>query len=279
MAEPNRNRLKYVLDRVPAGFLVDSQWLGAHDVAKSSASNYDRDGWLERVARGVYRRPYPGKPAGNVVEWKMAVLSAQWIMGYDFHVGGMSALSLEGHSHYLGLGRSANVYLYGNVPSWLSRLTLDAHFVMRRRQLFGSEPLGIEDHDFDPAAGTGPNPWDWPMRRSTPERAVLEALNELPDQESFHKVDMLFQGLATLRPGRLSALLGACKSIKVKRLFFLFADRHRHRWLPHIDRAGIDMGKGPRMLVEGGRYVAAYQLVVPEEFAVPEPANEVGDGA
>lgn len=279
MAEPNRNRLKYVLDRVPAGFLVDSQWLSAHDVAKSSAASYDREGWLERVARGVYRRPYPGKPPGNVVEWKMALLSAQWIMGYDFHVGGISALSLEGYNHYLGLGRSADVYLYGDAPSWLSRLTLDAHVLMRRRQLFGSDSLGIENNDFDPAAGTGPNPWDWPLRRSTPERAVLEALNELPDQESFHKVDMLFQGLATLRPGRLSALLGACKSIKVRRLFFLFADRHRHRWLPHIDRAGIDMGKGPRMLVEGGRYAAAYQLVVPEEFAAPEPANEADDGA
>ncbi len=121
MAEPNRNRLKYVLDRVPAGFLVDSQWLGAHDVAKSSASNYDRDGWLERVARGVYRRPYPGKPAGNVVEWKMAVLSAQWIMGYDFHVGGMSALSLEGHNHYLGLGRSADVATSGPANSRRTR--------------------------------------------------------------------------------------------------------------------------------------------------------------
>jgi hypothetical protein len=33
------------------------------------------------------------------------------------------------------------------------------------------------------------------------------------------------------------------------------------------------------MLVEGGRYAAAYQLVVPEEFAAPEPANEADDGA
>lgn len=33
------------------------------------------------------------------------------------------------------------------------------------------------------------------------------------------------------------------------------------------------------MLAEDGRYAAAYQLVLPEEFAVTEPANEVGDGA
>ncbi|WNO54118.1 type IV toxin-antitoxin system AbiEi family antitoxin domain-containing protein [Stakelama saccharophila] len=277
MNGPNGNRLKHILAQVPPGFLVDSRWLAASDVAKSSASDYHREGWLERVARGVYRRPYAKGAPDALVEWKLAVLSAQWIMGYDFHVGGMTALSLEGRNHYLGLGRSANLYLYGDVPGWLSRLELDAHVLRRRRQLFGSGPLGIDDQDFDPAARQAPSPWDWPLRRSSPERALLEALNELPDQESFHTVDMLFQGLASLRPGRLTTLLLACKSVKVKRLFFLFADRHRHKWLAHIDRSEIDLGKGPRMLVEGGRYVAAYELVVPEEFATPA-SSEPHDG-
>lgn len=267
MAGPIRNRLKYVLDQVPPGFLVDSRWLAASDVAKSSAHDYHREGWLERVARGVYRRPFPHADAQDVRDWKVPVLSAQWIMGYDFHVGGLSALTLEGRSHYLGLGRSANVYLYGDVPSWLAKLRVDAYFKTRRRQLFGSDATGIDDLAFDPAAENAPSPWNWPLRRSTPERAVLEALNELPEQESFHTIDMIFQGLSTLRPGRLGKLLLACKSVKVKRLFFLFADRHSHKWLAHIDRAQVDLGTGPRMLVEGGRYVADYQLMVPEEFA------------
>lgn len=272
------NRLKYVLEQVPPGFLIDSRWLTANDVTKSSAHDYHREGWLERVARGVYRRPFPHADTQDIRDWKVPVLSAQWIMGYDFHVGGMSALTLEGHNHYLGLGRSSNVYLYGNVPGWLSKLRVDAHFLPRRRQLFGSEPIGIDDRDFDPTADNAPSPWNWPLRRSTPERAVFEALNELPDQESFHRIDMIFQGLATLRPGRLSNLLKLCKSVKVKRLFFLFADRHSHRWLAHIDRAEIDLGKGPRSLVEGGRYAAAYQLMVPYEFAGP-PHEGDRDGA
>lgn len=276
MHGPSESRLKRVLADVPPGFLVDSRWLTASGVAKSSASDYHREGWLGRVARGVYRRPSPQAGSTDVVDWKLAVLSAQWIMGYDFHVGGMTALGLEGHSHYLSLGRSANVYLYGDVPSWLPRLTLDAHLLLRKRQLFEPNGLGIEDSDFDPAVETAPSPWDWPLRRSSPERAVFEALNELPDAESFHKVDMLFQGLTSLRPRRLEELLHACRSVKVKRLFFLFADRHRHRWLAHVDRTAIDLGTGPRMLVEGGRYAAAYQLVVPEEFAtlVSEEATD-----
>lgn len=88
MSGPKSNRLKHILGQVPPGFLVDSRWLAASDVAKSSASDYHREGWLERVARGVYRRPYPKASAEDPVDWKLAVLSAQWIMGYDFHVGG-----------------------------------------------------------------------------------------------------------------------------------------------------------------------------------------------
>lgn len=270
--------LKKMLDQVPPGFLVDSRWLTAHGVAKSSAHDYDREGWLERVARGVYRRPYPRADTQDIRDWKVPVLSTQWIMGYDFHVGGMTALTLAGHDHYLALGRSSNVYLYGNVPNWLPKLQVDARFQIRRRHLFGPEPIGIDDLTFDPTAQNAPSPWNWPLRRSSPERALLEALNELPEQDSFHKIDMIFQGLATLRPGRLNKLLQTCKSVKVKRLFFLFADRHEHRWLAHIDRAEIDLGKGPRSLVEDGRYAAAYQLMVPYEFAGPRHREDV-DGA
>ncbi len=263
----NRHRLKPLLERVPPGFLVDSRWLDAHGVARSSVHDYHREGWLEHVERSVYRRPYPHADSNERRDWKMPVLSAQWIMSYDFHVGGMTALTLDGQNHYVAMGHSAKVYLYGNVPSWLPKLDLDAKVQLRRRQLFGSDPLGIDNRNFDPGAANAPNPWNWPLVRSSPERAIFEVLNELPDEESFHGVDMVFQGLASLRPGRLGNLLAACKSVKVKRLFFLFADRHNHSWLRHIDRDKVDLGKGPRSLVEGGSYAAAYQLVVPGEFA------------
>ncbi|OJY70826.1 MAG: hypothetical protein BGP16_02695 [Sphingobium sp. 66-54] len=52
MTGPNRNRLKYVLDQVPSGFLVDVRWFTDSDVAKSSASDYHRDG--SNAWSGVY---------------------------------------------------------------------------------------------------------------------------------------------------------------------------------------------------------------------------------
>ena len=108
--------------------------------------------------------------------------------------------------------------------------------------------------------------WDWPLVMSTPERAILELLDELPGRESFHQVDMLMESLSSLSPKRMQRLLFDCRSIKVKRLFFWFADRHQHAWLKRIDRTQISLGKGKRMIVRGGKLDAAYQITVPEDL-------------
>ena len=110
---------------------------------------------------------------------------------------------------------------------------------------------------------------------STPERAILEAMDELPDHESFHTLDMVFESLTTLRPKLLSDLLQACRKIKVKRLFFVFADRHDHPWRKRLDPAEFNLGRGDRALVKGGRIHPRYRIVVPEEFV----ATGAGDGA
>ena len=80
----------------------------------------------------------------------------------------------------------------------------------------------------------------------------------------------MMEGLATLRPGRLQKLLEDCRSIKVKRLFFFFADRHPHAWLKRLDKRTVGLGDGKRMLVRGGKLNKTYQITVPEEMnAVP----------
>ena len=46
---------------------------------------------------------------------------------------------------------------------------------------------------------------DWPLMLSTPERAVLELLDELPGREAFHQADVLMEGLPALSPKRTAA--------------------------------------------------------------------------
>jgi Transcriptional regulator, AbiEi antitoxin N-terminal domain/Transcriptional regulator, AbiEi antitoxin, Type IV TA system len=217
------DRLKLMLLDVPPGFLVDSRWFSARDISRSSVHDYARRGWLERVAHGVYRRPLPsGSAPQDIEDWQILVLSLQRIMQYHVHVGGATALGLQGYTHYLRLGAEAPVFLYGDdLPGWTDRVSTSAKLILRSRRLFKDVTLGLDGlHGEGDDARPTPAPWwKWPLVRSTPERAILEALNELPDTESFHMLDMAFESLTTLRPRKLTALFASCASVKVKRLF------------------------------------------------------------
>lgn len=159
------------------------------------------------VARRRSQRRSTGGPA----------YSLQRIMSYKIHAGGITALGDQGYRHYLPLEAPAPVWLYGDdIPSWLPRLKLDAPLITRRTSLFTDPDLGLIENKSASALTT---PWGWALRMSSPERALLEVLDELPAHESFHNLDMVFEGLATLSPRRLTALLQSCRKIKVRRLF------------------------------------------------------------
>ena len=88
----------------------------------------------------------------------------------------------------------------------------------------------------------------------------------LPKDESFHNLDMVFQSLTSLRPARLQSLLAACQSVKVKRLFFVFADRHAHGWRRHLSPSDFDLGAGARARVKGGKFHSVYKISVPKDL-------------
>jgi len=264
------------LDReLPEGLLVDAQWLEKRGYSRSLRSQYVAAGWLEQPARGAFRRPR------GELTWEQVVISLQSLMRFPVTVGGRTALELLGFAHYLARGQR-EVYLYGDraLPGWTSKLCLEPRLVFRSgKRLF---PGLTQALPAAPLAGGTPSSsetvlpgalralpwghWKWPLVVSTPERAFLELLDELPHRESFHQVDALAEGLATLSPRRLDELLAECRSVKVKRLFLFFADRHDHPWVQRVDRSAIDLGKGKRMLVKGGTLDARYQITVPKDL-------------
>ncbi len=109
-------------------------------------------------------------------------------------------------------------------------------------------------------------PWPWPLYLSTPERAILELVNELPNHESFHHVDNIMSGLSTLSPRKLNTLLTDCRSIKAKRLFLFLAKRHHHAWFKHIEQDALELGTGNRTVVKGGRLDTTYLITVPGDL-------------
>ena len=275
MSVQRGEKLNWLMAHLPEGLIVDAAWLRSHGYAANLLAKYERAGWLEQPVHRVYTRP-----RGPLV-WQQAVISLQTLLARDLVVGGRSALELHGYAHYLQHTASV-IYLYGPKPppTWLPQLLAGVKFHYRNdTRLFATSHASTAPHNLsaDPtkltsAFGTAAVPWgqwQWPLVISAPERAILELLYELPDNESFHQADMLMEGLSTLRPPRLQALLADCRSIKVKRLFFFLADRHNHAWLKRIDRSRIDLGRGKKSLVRGGRYDAKYMITVPGDLDGP----------
>lgn len=154
-------------------------------------------------------------------------------------MGGRTALELQGFAHYL-THETREVHLYGadHPPTWLSKLTLGVSFVHHNSARLFRGSLVAPGIAGSPQPDVVAHPWgQWEssLTLSSPDRALLELLDELPDRESFHQVDKLVEGLANLSPSRLEKLLLDCKSVKVKRLFFL--PRRRNLWVTGIQSA------------------------------------------
>jgi len=264
----NGSTLKLVLGRVPPGFYVDMPWLNQHGVSRQLAHKYAEGGWLERVVTGLYRRPTPPSAQPPARDWVLPLLSAQRIMGYEIHVGGTTSLASGGYVHYLPLGRPA-AYLYSNKPpSWLKRLPLQTELRLRKRRLFTDPNFGLENTEMSTGSRNddAPLPWEWPLVASSPERAILEAIDELPQTESFQLLDELFGSLVNLRPHVTTELLTTCTSVQVKRLFLVFADRHEHAWRKYLDLSAVDLGSGDRAFYPGGKLHPQYRITVPADL-------------
>ena len=279
MTKRPSGKINYLGRSLPQGFVVDAAWLEQLGYSSSLRSQYVSAGWLEQPARRVYRRP-----SRLPLTWQHVVTSLQAYLNFDLVVGGRTALELQGFAHYLSQVQT-EVHLYGPKPppTWLDDLKLGVRFRYHNSAALFAEPSSADgltnmlsnfrnrtDEQVESSSDVtvinlgGPD--EWPLAVSTPERAILELLDELPNHESFHQVDMLMESLTNLRPGRLQQLLVHCKSVKVKRLFFFFADRHHHAWLKKLNKSKVNLGEGKRMLAKGGKLDRTYQITVPEDL-------------
>lgn len=270
---------------VPHGLVVTRHWLMEKKrIERHTVDNWVKSGRLVVVFYGVYKKP------DTKLTWQGIVCSLQY-MQYILAPGGLTSLELHGMGHYLSLSSQKTIHLYGKgkLPTWINRLLPDVTFIRHsQQQLFGGKLFVNHSYNVnkdiltkvDPwhnKSLTTPMPWgldDWPMTISSPERALFEVLMDVPEKISFEHVDQLMQGMVSLSPRRLNMLLELCDSIKVRRLFLWFAERHKHPWFNKIDREQFNManhtlGSGKRVLFLGGKLDPTYLITVPPEMANP----------
>jgi len=252
MATQNKNKLKRLFKELQPGQVVTSSWLEELGISRNLKKYYLESGWLEPVGRGAYKKP------GDVVEWQGALNALQKQEKKEIHVGGLSALTLQGLSHYSRLSYET-LYLYGPSNTKLSKWFLDYNWkynIFHKQTHFLPDNLAIKELDVRSV----------PVLVSTPERAILECLLLAPKKIDLTECYQILEGLVNLKPKLLSELLINCKSIKVKRVFLYMAEKANHHWFQFLKTDGINLGSGNRMLVENGVYNAKYLISIPGDL-------------
>ena len=244
-------KLNHILQEWPSGAVITSNWLKGKRVYKQLVNSYINSGWIERTGTGVFKR------TGDDISWKGGLYALQKLQKLSIHVGGRTALELQGYGHYVKM-RDQNVILWKipgvRLPTWFQKYDWNANLGIRSVTLFSD----------DLSALTTKTSNQIEITISSAERAILEYLYDIPRHEGFDEANYIMEGLTTLRPSFLQQLLESCKSIRVKRLFMYLAENYNHAWHKKLDSTKIDFGAGKREIIKGGKLNKKYKIVVPE---------------
>ncbi|ARS53527.1 type IV toxin-antitoxin system AbiEi family antitoxin domain-containing protein [Kushneria konosiri] len=253
-------KINQLLHKIPHGAVVTTAWLASHGVTSDQARKLASAGWLQRVGHGAYCQ------SGESLGWESAIFALQTSNDTELPSlwpGGQTALALQGFVHYLPMGERTT-HLYGNeaarLPRWVSDAEWAGQMVLHSEKGLPAQLPGSFT-DYAPAGRA------FSLRVSTPERAILEWIAVTSNELLFSSelVDT-FDGLNTLRPRRLQALLEGCRSVRTKRAFMVLARHARHAWYGRLELGQLDFGKGKRQLCQSGKLDREFHVTVPEAF-------------
>ncbi len=223
-----------------------------HGVSRQLASSYVKSGWLERFGSGAYRKPH------EEISWTGALYTLQNFSHLNVHVGGKTALEIQGYAHYLSKNPRQDVTLWKSpdlkLPAWFMNQRWGLELRVRSVNLFDSTIDFLSKKEVEGVE----------IGISIAEMAILEYLYDIPNAESFDEAGYLMEGLSSLRPSILQLLLESCQSIRVKRLFLYLAEIYPHSWFKRLDVSKINLGSGKREVIKGGKLDSKYLIVVPD---------------
>jgi hypothetical protein len=248
MSRLNQGILNNLVNDWPSGAVYLASWLKTHGVSNQLLDRYKKSGWVDAVGNGAVKRK------GASVNYQGGLYALQTQLDSSVHVGGTSALALQGKVHYLQLG-NAKVMLFGDdkerLPKWFQDGWRDEFEYFKSS--FLPPQLGLVEHETKGFA----------IKISGPARAMMECLYLAPNKHDLQACYELMEGLTQLRPQLVQELLESCTSIKVKRLFLHMAKKSKQPWLEYVHLEKVFLGSGKRNLFKGGVYSPEYQLTLP----------------
>jgi len=247
------SKINLLLQNLPKGVVILASWLTRQGYSHALQQKYIRSGWLEQIGQGAFKR------VGDNVTVFGALYAFQSQAKKDIHIGGHSALSIQGYAHYIEM-KQRELCLFSSqgfkLPAWFINYKWEQKYVHRQTNLL---PAGL--------ALTTNNTASFEVIISSPARAMLESLDMVPAQFDISEAWQIMEGLGTLQPRQVQTLLEKCESVKAKRLFLYFAEKAGHSWFHYLKTDKINLGKGKRCLVKGGKFIRKYQITIPETLA------------
>lgn len=251
MSTNSDSKIKKLLDlHVPDTVLLAS-WLESKGFSYDLQQRYKKSGWLESVGVGAFKRP------NETISWQGAVYSLQEQAKFPVHVGGLTALSLLGASHYIRTSKeTVNLFTpqNTNLPVWFRKYDWGIN-IDHKRTSFLPEELATVKQDI----------MKYSLNISSTERAFFECLYLTPDKMDMLEAYQIMSGLVNLRPRLVQQLLEQCNSVKVKRLFFYMAEKASHQWFGYLKTSSVELGQGDRSIVKNGVYNRKYKITIPKE--------------
>ena len=247
-------KIKQITDLAGTDGLLFSSWMTLHGLDSKQQHSYVKSGWLEHVSRGVY------KIAGNHPTLFTAFSCYNTQLDKQCIIGAHTALELRGLSHNVPMGTPLTFLFTNNtqrLPQWFVSYPWDRAIRYHTTSFLGSGLLGVDTIVIDGRQ----------LLVSSPERAMLEWINQSDSTKSLMDVYYVFEMLTTLRPTLMQELLEKCTSTKVTRLFMYMADKSGHPWNRVLKPERIFFGKGRRMISPTGKYIRKYNITIPSELA------------
>lgn len=235
----------------PKRLVFTAKYLGSQGFDPQLLARYKKSKWLASIGDGAYAR------YGDKVDWQGALSAMQNQLKLPVHCGARTALELQGYSHYVA-STQRDVFLFGSkgqkLPRWFEKHNWDANVTYKMTSLF---PDNLSGSYVDFPAG------DFTIQISSPERAAMEMLYHIPARQGFDEAARIMESLLTLRLVLVQKLLETCSSVKVKRLFLYMAQVANLPFVTKLNLTKIDLGKGDRTVVKGGRLDQKYRITVP----------------
>lgn len=252
MSLENEIKINKLLKSWPIGAVYLSSWLTNNAISSQLLNRYKKSNWLESIGSGAVIR------SGDNVDYHGGIYALQHQAELTIHVGGRTALSLQGKAHYVDMVAGRAVLFGGkkeSLPTWFKNKDWGVRIDYYTTSFLPAD-IGLANLERK----------NFSVKVSSPARAILECLYLTPKHQDFFECYELMESLNNLRPKSVQELLENCSSIKVKRLFLYLAEKFNHPWMDFVDLSKVNLGSGKRSLVKNGVYIDKYKITVPKEF-------------